>query len=130
MVDYSELADIADRLFEASDDDDEQLADVLDTLDEETRDALLTSDFLNAYQVFYYHFRERPGDMARERLQLSAASDLARGIIIDEIDIYEVVFYQKGSDPGLLLTDGENVQARFSGRGAYREMAAFLDEWF
>ena len=130
MVDYSELADIADRLFEASDDDDEQLADVLDTLDEETRDALLTSDFLNAYQVFYYYFRERPGDMARERLQLSAASDLARGITIDEIDIYEVVFYQKDSDPGLLLTDGENVQARFSGRGAYREMAGFLGEWF
>ncbi|MFA5613346.1 MAG: hypothetical protein WC993_02625 [Methanoculleus sp.] len=130
MVDYSELADIADRLFEASDDDDEQLADVLDTLDEETRDALLTSDFLNAYQVFYYYFRERPGDMARERLQLSAASDLARGITIDEIDIYEVIFYQKDSDPGLLLTDGENVQARFSGRGAYREMAGFLGEWF
>ena len=99
MVDYSELADIADRLFEASDDDDEQLADVLDTLDEETRDALLTSDFLNAYQVFYYYFRERSGDMARERLQLSAASDLARGITIDEIDIYEVVFYQKEATP-------------------------------
>ena len=130
MVGYGELADIADRLFEASDDDDEQLADVLDTLDGETRDALLTSDLLNAYQAFYYHFRERPNRMAMERLQLSAASDLARGIIIDELDIYEVIFYQKGSDPGILLTDGEAVQARFSGRGAYREMAGYLDEWF
>ncbi|NLM29452.1 MAG: hypothetical protein GX216_03330 [Methanomicrobiales archaeon] len=130
MVDYDELADIADRLFEESDDDDELLADALDTLDEETRDALLRSDLLNAYQVFYYYFRERPSRMAMERLQLSAASDLAHGIIIDEIDIYEVVFYQKESDPGILLTDGEAVQARFSGRGAYREMTGYLDEWF
>ncbi|HNT08245.1 hypothetical protein, partial [Methanoculleus sp.] len=86
MADYMDLADIAERLFEASDDDDERLAGRLDTLDEETRRALLASDLLNAYQVFYFWFRETPDDLAMERLQLHAASDLARGIVIDEID--------------------------------------------
>jgi len=35
MTDYMELAELADSLFEASDDDDELLAKMLDTLDEE-----------------------------------------------------------------------------------------------
>ena len=37
MVDYIELAGLADKLFEISDDDDERLAEVLDTLDGEIR---------------------------------------------------------------------------------------------
>ncbi|HQD24545.1 MAG TPA: hypothetical protein PLU40_05920, partial [Methanoculleus sp.] len=67
MVDYTELAELADTLFEASDDDDELLAEMLDTLDAETLNALISSDLLNAYQVFYYFFRETPDDLARER---------------------------------------------------------------
>jgi len=130
MVDYRELADLADRLFEASGDDDERLADVLDTLDGETRGALLASDFLNAYQVFYYHFRETPDELTKERLQLHAASDLTRGIIVGEVDIYEIIFRREDGDPVLLLTDGEKVQAAFRGPGAYREMVGYLDEWF
>jgi len=106
------------------------LADVLDTLDGETRGALLASDFLNAYQVYYYYFRETPDELAKERLQLHAASDLARGIIVGEIDIYEVIFRREDGDPVLLLTDGEKVQAEFRGPGAYREMVRYLDEWF
>ena len=128
MVDYIELAGLADKLFEISDDDDERLAEVLDTLDGEIREALLASDFLNAYQVFYYYFREVPDELTRERVQLHAASDLLRGVIIDEIDISEVIFQMKDGDPIVLLTDGERMQAEFRGRGAYREMAGYLDE--
>jgi len=128
MVDYKELADLAERLFEASDDDDERLAERLDTLDGETRGALLASDLLNAYQVFYYCFRETPDDLAVERLQLHAASDLARGIVIDEIDIYDLVFSVKGGNPVLVLTDGENTLARFEGERAYGEILEYLDE--
>ncbi|NLA38088.1 MAG: hypothetical protein GX882_01625 [Methanomicrobiales archaeon] len=130
MVNYIELAGLADKLFEISDDDDERLAEVLDTLDGEIRETLLASDFLNAYQVFYYHFRETPDELAKERLQLRAASDLARGIVIDEIDIYEVVFSIKDRDPVLLFTDGETVHEEFRGRAAYRDMAGSLEEWF
>ncbi|WP_292366686.1 MULTISPECIES: hypothetical protein [unclassified Methanoculleus] len=128
MVDYVELAELADRLFEASDDDDELFARMLDTLDAETRGALLSSDLLNAYQVFYYYFRETPDELTKERLQLHAASDLARGIVIDEVDIYEVVFSLEGGEPVVLITDGENTLARFEGEQAYTEMVRYLDE--
>ncbi|MDK2990258.1 MAG: hypothetical protein PWR16_1787 [Methanoculleus sp.] len=128
MTDYMELAELADSLFEASDDDDELLAKMLDTLDEETRGALLSSDFLNAYQVFYYYFRETPDELTKERLQLHAASDLARGIVIDEVDIYEVVFSLEGGEPVVLITDGENTLARFSGAEAYAKIALYMEE--
>ncbi|MDD2472915.1 MULTISPECIES: hypothetical protein [unclassified Methanoculleus] len=130
MVNYAELADLADRLFEASNDDDELLAERLDTLDGETRGALLSSDFLNAYQVFYYYFRETPDDLILERLQLHAASDLARGIVIEEFDIYEVVFGVEDGRPFLILTDGETTLARFEGERAYAELVRYLDESF
>jgi hypothetical protein len=128
MIDYVELARLADRLFEISGDDDEQLAKVLDTLDEETRDALLTSDLLNAYQVFYYYFRETPDDLTLERLQLHAASELANGVVIDEMDIYEMVFVVADKAPVVVITDGEKVLARFSGRSAYWDAYRFLDD--
>ena len=128
MVTYAELADLADGLFEASGDDDELLAERLDTLDGETRAALLSSDFLNAYQVFYYFFRETPDDLAMERLQLHAASDLARGIVVDEIDIYDLIFTLADGEPVLLLTDGDTVLARFRGPEAYAAMVRYLDE--
>jgi hypothetical protein len=128
MSTYAELADLAEELFEASGDDDERLAERLDALDAETREALLASDLLNAYQAFYYYFRETPDELTMERMQLHAASDLARGVIIDEFDIYEVVFGVKDAKPVLILTDGENALARFEGEGAYAEMARYLDE--
>jgi len=128
MVDYKELAELAESLFEASDDDEELLAKILDTLDDETREALLSSDLLNAYQVFYDYFRETPDELTMERLQLHAASDLARGLVIDEVDLYEVIFLMEGGKPVVLLTDGERTLARFSGAGAYAEIARYIEE--
>ncbi|MFA7199530.1 MAG: hypothetical protein WC093_09580 [Methanoculleus sp.] len=128
MGTYAKLADLADALFEASDDDDELLAERLDTLDEETRGALISSDFLNAYQVFYYFFRETPDELVMERLQLHAASDLARGIVVDEVDIYDLIFSLDDGKPVLLLTDGETALARYRGPEAYAAMVRYLDE--
>jgi hypothetical protein len=128
MVDYAALADLADGLFEASDDDDELLAAMLDPLDGEIRGALLASDLLNAYQVFYYFFRETPDELTKERLQLHAASDLARGVVVDEVDIYDVIFSLEGGEPVLLITDGEATLARFKGEQAYTETVRYLDE--
>ena len=128
MVDYAALADLADGLFEASDDDDELLAAMLDPLDGEIREALLASDLLNAYQVFYYFFRETPDELVMERLQLHAASDLARGIVVDEVDIYDLIFSLDDGEPVLLLTDGETALARYRGPEAYAAMVRHLDE--
>ena len=128
MGTYAKLADLADALFEASGDDDELLAERLDTLDGETRGALISSDFLNAYQVFYYFFRETPDELAMERLQLHAASDLARGIVVDEVDIYDLIFSLDDGEPVLLLTDGETALARYRGPEAYADMVRYLDK--
>jgi hypothetical protein len=128
MSTYAELADLAEELFEASGDDDERLSERLDALDAETREALLASDLLNAYQAFYYYFRETPDELTIERMQLHAASDLARGVVIDEFDIYEVILFRQDAVPVLVLTDSESALARFEGRGAYAEMARYLDE--
>lgn len=128
MVTYAELADLADALFEASGDDDELLAERLDTLDGEIRAALLSSDLLNAYQIFYYFFRKTPDELVMERLQLHAASDLARGVVIDEIDIYDLILSLDDGEPVLLLTDGENTLARFRGPEAYADMVGYLEK--
>jgi hypothetical protein len=63
-----------------------------------------------------------------ERLQLHAASDLARGIVIDEVDIYDLVFSLIDGTPALVITDGENTLARFEGERAYEETLEYLEE--
>jgi hypothetical protein len=128
MIEYIELAGLADKIFEISGDDDEDLADVLDTLDPETREALLASDLLNAYQVYYYHFRKTPDELVKERLQLHAASDLAVGVVIDEVDDYEAVFIMADRTPMILITDGDAVLVRFEGPGAIADAYRYLDE--
>jgi hypothetical protein len=129
VIDYTELAELADRVLEMSDDDAAELARSLDTLDEEARDALLSSDFLNAYQVYYYYFREEPAsELAEERLILSAASELKSGIVIEEVDEYEIIFGVKDAVPVVLISDGDSVLGRFSGPKAYSQAVRFLEE--
>jgi hypothetical protein len=55
------------------------------------RDDLRGSDLLNAFKAFSYFFREVPCDLRLERLILSPASDLAFGVLIDEIDLCELI---------------------------------------
>ncbi len=129
-TDYYELAALADQLFAISGDDDERLAGTLDDLDPEMRRELLASDLLNAYQVFFYHFRERPEDLVEDRLLLHAASDLTGGIVIDDFDIYEVIFSVQDGTPVITVTDGEEEIARFTGRSAWRDLRGSLDEGF
>ena len=129
MIDYTELAELADRVLEISDDDVAELARILDTLDPDTRAALLTSDFLNAYQVFYYYFRKEPAsELAEERLVLSAASDLRSGIVMEEVDDFEIAFGVKDSLPVILISDGDRVLGRFSGPEAYGDAVRFMEE--
>jgi len=129
VIDYTELAELADRVLEISDDDVAELARILDTLDEDTRAALLTSDFLNAYQVFYYYFRKEPAsELAEERLILSAASDLRSGIVMEEVDDFEIAFGVKDSLPVILISDGDRVLGRFSGPEAYSDAVRFMEE--
>ena len=125
---YRDLAQIADRLFIQSNDDEEQLAAALDSVPEEVRQELLASDLLNAYQVFYYYFREFPGELAKERLLLLPASALAHGVILAEIDYVEVIFHVELGDPVISLHDEGQVIANYRGNDAYQRAMQFIDD--
>ncbi len=125
---FGELGRIADHILEKGEDEPDVLAHELDQLPPDIRDELLTSDLLNAFQVFYYLFREDPGDLERERLTLQPASALATGVMMSENDLFEVIFSFDGSEPSFSVSDGEQIIARYHGTGSYAQALQFLDE--
>jgi hypothetical protein len=125
---YRDLAKIADRLFVQSHDNEEQLATALDSVPQDVRQELLASDLLNAYQVFYYYFREIPDELAKERLLLLPASALTHGVVLSEIDYVEVVFQVEQGIPGIALHDEGQVIANYHGKDAYRSAKQFIDD--
>jgi hypothetical protein len=127
-VPFSELRRIADEILEKGEDQPDVLARELQRLPPGIRDELLTSDLLNAYQVFYYFFREGPGDLETDRLTLQPASALATGVMVTEIDVFEVIFSIDGGSPVCSVSDGEQVIARYQGTGAYQKALQFIDE--
>ena len=128
MIDYYELAQLADKILEIADDDVPVLAEIIDDIDPETRNELLFSDFLNAYQVFYYFFREEPDILVDERLSLVPASAIRKGVLAEERDLLELVFIVADETPEILVTDGEEILQTFSGKNAYREAVRWADE--
>jgi hypothetical protein len=125
---YRDLYVVADRILEEGEDDPETLSEALDQLDPGIRDELLASDFLNAWQVFYYHFREDPGELERDRLTLQPGSALSEGVLITEIEFYELVFLIESKEPVISIRNGEDIVANFRGKDAYRRARKFLDE--
>jgi len=125
---YRDLYPVADRILEEGEDDPEALVVALGKIDPGVRDELLASDFLNAWQVFYYHFREDPGELERDRLTLQPASALSEGVLITEIEFYEIVFFMDSKEPVISVRTGEDIVANFRGREAYRLARKFLDE--
>lgn len=127
-VSYQELGDIAEALFQESEDDPIALSRLLDKLDPGVRNDLLVSDFLNAYQAFYYFFREEPGELERERMTLEPASSLLHGIRIQEIDLFGIVFRIEEMQPVMSVSDGEAVLVNYHGPEAYRRAVHYIDE--
>lgn len=129
MTDYPELAEIADRLFEKADEDDDALVRLLDTLPDDLCLELLTSDLLNAYQAYLYFFREEPGgELQAERLMLTPASETLRGVVFDEADIFELVFSVGEDGAGIEVFDGEKTYERFTGKGARERAVDYVYE--
>ena len=127
-VSYQELGDIAEALFQESEDDPIALSGLLDRLDPGVRNELLVSDFLNVYQVFYFYFREEPGDLERERMTLEPASALLQGIRIREIELLEIIFRIEATQPVMSVSDGETVLVNYHGPDAYRRAVRYIDE--
>jgi hypothetical protein len=125
-VDYEDLASLADTLLEECDEDIALLAEKLDGISAPVRGDLLGSDFLNAFQAFYYFFRTVPGDIEAERLMLVPASELHCGIRIDEIELLELIFAVVDREPVMLVSDGDQALARFTGKTAYRDALEYI----
>ncbi len=128
MMDYYELAQLADKILEIADDELPALADILDDLDPEVREELIFSDFLNAYQIFYYYFREEPDILIDERLCLLPASAVRKGVLAEERDLLELVFIVEDDVPEMLVTDSQEILKRFAGRSAYHDAVQWADE--
>jgi hypothetical protein len=126
-VPYQELAALADHLFEACEDDVSCLARRISGLDPASRNELLVSDLLNAYQVFWYFFRTQPDELTQERLELEPASSLLRGVKIDEIELFELIFSVVNLEPVITVSDGERTLATYRGKTAYAEGLKFIE---
>jgi hypothetical protein len=122
---YSALVNLADRLLEDCEDDVECLAVRLGGLDSGVCDELLTSDLLNAWQVFWYCFRTDPGIFLREMMDLEPASALATGLKLGEIDLFELYFAIREDMPLIVVFNGEKTVASFSGRNAYTDAVKY-----
>ncbi|MDD1657231.1 MAG: hypothetical protein LUQ41_02080 [Methanomicrobiales archaeon] len=125
-IDSLDLAVLADRVLQIAGEDDARLAEVLDTLDPDARAALLDSDLLNAFQLFYYHFRTVPDPLAQDRLLLHAAQDAREGILVDSDEDLDVYFLVRDGTPAMEVREADVVLARFDGKDACRRARAFL----
>lgn len=127
-VTYQEMARIADEILERSEEDVGRLAKELDALDAGVRRALLTSEFLNAYQTYFYYFRQDPGDLEMDRLLLQPAIALEEGVMLTELDLFEVIFRVEDDQPVMSVSDGEHVLVNFRGKESYQQAIRFIDE--
>ncbi len=116
-----ELSSLADELYEASEDDDVRLAELMRELPKETGDALCTSNLTNALQAFMYAFGHEPNIDISDLLLLQPSTMLLRGITIEKVELAELVFcYDKAKKMFLIgVFDGETMRAAFSGENAY-----------
>jgi len=126
VIDPFELAVLADRVLQIAGEDVEMLAEVLESLDPDSRAALLDSDLLNAYQVFYYHFREVPEPLAEDRLLLHAAQESREGILVGGDEDLDLVFFTRQGVPVMEIQEADTLVARYEGKDAYRRACAFL----
>jgi hypothetical protein len=123
---YHELVAAADQILDECGDDIALLSEKLDQLSGQVRDELLVSDLLNAFQVFYYFFRETPGEFPTERLILSPGSALLDGLLIDEIELLELIFAIIDHQPVIVVSDGERALGTFLGPDAYRDGLMYI----
>lgn len=123
---YEDLGNLADNLLGVCDEDAALLAEKIGQLPPEIQDALLSSDFLNAYQVFFFFFRTQPGDIEKERMILLPASELQSGMLLTEIELYELIFAVLDHEPVMIVSDGDHVLARYTGTSAYRQALEYI----
>jgi hypothetical protein len=122
-----ELEATADAIFEECEEDVACVASRLDGLESELRWELLESNLLNAWQVFYYFYRILPDDLIYERLELEPAMAARTGVLIEERDLFEILFFLKDRRAFIGVSDGKCLLAHFEGPDAFAEARAYAD---
>lgn len=125
----ADLPGIADELLDYADEDDERLVQAIMDLSPEIRSELLISDFLNAYQVYIYLFKEIPGELVVDRLLLQPASSLEKGTLLEEIDLVELILRVEGETPVVRVRIEKDILATFKGKDAHRLAIRFAEEF-
>ncbi|MCP1662775.1 MAG: hypothetical protein D5R99_03225 [Methanocalculus sp. MSAO_Arc1] len=121
------LFEIADQLLEYADEDEYRLARAIAGLDADIRIDLLTSDYLNAYQVYIYAFQTQPPLLIEDRLLLHPASGLKKGLFLEEIDLYELFFLMDGETPVVEIRCGNDTIATFRGKNAHTSAIRYAE---
>jgi hypothetical protein len=124
---YQDLVAIAEHLFDACEDDVRCISRMIETLDPASRNELLVSDLLNAFQAFFYFFRTIPDELTQERLELEPASSLIRGIKLDEVDLLELIFSVRDKKPVIVISDGEHPLVTYEGKSAYADGMKYIE---
>lgn len=122
------VSEIIDTIFRDCGDDAACIATAIKNQEPEIRDEILSSDLLNAWQVFYYHFADYPGDEAVEFLVFHPAGELSQGVPMGEIDIFTLSFSVIRGEPVISISDDIREVARYTGTSAWTETLRFLDE--
>lgn len=129
-IPYTELAQIVEKILDDCDEDVVCTRMRLSGLNPEILDAVITSDLLNAWQVFYYYFQQDPGEDAREILMFTPASELESGVNIGEYRQCSMAFQIKNSRPWIIVSDDIQELIRYSGNKAYTDAIRFIDADF
>lgn len=124
---FSVLSGIVDQILEDCDEDVVCTRMRLSGLEPSVRDAILISDLLNAWQVFFFFFKKYPSDEAKEILAFTPASVLPQGVIIGEYRECVLTFVVDHAKPAIIVSDDLQEIKRFSGAGAYAEAIWFID---
>nr|WP_319539655.1 hypothetical protein [uncultured Methanospirillum sp.] len=124
---FADLADLVEGILDRCDDDPACIAAELNTLEPEKRAEILSSDLLNAWQVFWYFFEVYPGDEQVEFLVFHSAGELAGGVPMGQAGIFKLTFFVQGGEPGIIIEDDVTEVARFSGRTSWNDAKKYLE---
>lgn len=126
------LAQLADELYEQSEDDDIQLAQLMRQLPEQTAVKLCTSNLTNALQAYIYAFDSVPDAETYDRLLLEPSSSLLYGIKLKNIELAAIVFgFDRRSEHFFIgVYDGEKIAAAFGGKDAFARAEAYAREHY